>query len=117
MNKKLKLIFSEEIGTKYSRYPSSHNKDLIDTLINEEDEEKKKFFTNIFNLTFVDCLNHFRGSLKKDELLGMNILNNYLKDVNENNEDYYNLFKFFIFNFEKIVTEKKARKSIKNNSN
>ena len=117
LNKKLKLIFSEDISTKYSRYPSSHNKDLIDTLINEEDEVKRTFFTNVFNLTFFDCLNHFRGSLIKDELLGMNVLNNYLKEVNENNEDYYNLFKFFIFNFEKIVTEKKARKSIKNNSN
>ena len=55
INKTIKEIFSENISSKYSRHPPSHNKDIIEMLINEEDEIKKTTFTKIFSLTFLDC--------------------------------------------------------------
>lgn len=78
LNKTLREIFSENISTKYSRYSPSHNKNLIEFLINKKDEIKKTIFNKIFNITFLDCLKHFRGSVLFDELQGMNLLNKYI---------------------------------------
>ena len=60
--KTLKEIFSDDISTKYVSYSITHNKDLIQELINERDEEKRIKFNKLFNLTFFDCLKHFRGN-------------------------------------------------------
>ena len=112
LNKTLKEIFSENISSKYSRYSPSHNKDLIELLINEKDEVKKVTFNKIFNLTFLDCLKHFRGSVLRDELQGMNQLDKYIKErkINKDDKEYNIIFEYFINNFENIVMEKKARK-------
>ena len=111
LNKTLKSIFSENISTKYSRYSPSHNKDIIEFLINEKDEDKRNTFNIIFNLTFFDCLKHFRGSEIVEELNGLNQLEDYLNRIKifNNYDDYCNLLKFFINNFEKIIMEKKGR--------
>ena len=123
----MKKIFSEDIRTKYSRYPSSHNKHIIEILINESDEIKKSTFTKIFNLTFLDCLNHFRGgiSLKHsiistfffdknilDDFQGMNQINNYIKEgkIDNIDEEYCTIFNYFMNNFENIIMAKKTRK-------
>ena len=67
-------------------------------------------FKNIFNLTFVDCLNHFRGSKIVEELEGMNNLEEFLKDLKKaNDEEYCSLFKYFVINFETIIKERKSR--------
>jgi hypothetical protein len=114
LSKSLKSIFSEDISTKFINYPPTHNKDAIELLINEKDEKKRNIFNNIFNLTFSDCLNHFRGTNVIDELKGLNQLNNYINEIKEDNmaEEYCNLFKFFIYNFERIINEKKPRKRV-----
>ena len=65
LNEKLQSIFSEAISTKYKRYNKSHNKEIIKDLLNEKDDTKKLIFQKIFNLTFMDCLNHFRGRYSK----------------------------------------------------
>ena len=114
LSKSLKSIFSEDISTKFINYPPTHNKDAIELLINEKDEKKRNIFNNIFNLTFSDCLNHFRGTNVIDELKGLNQLNDYINEIKEDNmaEEYCNLFKFFIYNFERIINEKKPRKRV-----
>ena len=110
LNKKLVEIFSGDISSKYSRFPTNHNKELIKSLINENDEKKKILFNKIFNLSFVDCLNHFRGSKKIVELEGVSNLDNYLKSKKTNfNEEYSNLFKYFVNNYENVIIEKKSR--------
>ena len=48
-------------------------------------------FKNIFNLTFVDCLNHFRGSKIVEELEGMNNLEEFLKDLKKDIALYLNI--------------------------
>jgi hypothetical protein len=117
IDKTLKKIFSEDIRTKYSRYPPSHNKDIIEMLINESDDIKKSTFTKIFNLTFLDCLNHFIGGIILDDLQGMNQINNYIKEgkIDNIDEEYCTIFNYFMNNFENIIMAKKARKKKRKN--
>lgn len=68
LNKKLKSIFSKDISTKYKRYPHDYNKNLINSLLNEEDEQKRFIFEKIFNLTFLQCIEHIRSTKKIEEL-------------------------------------------------
>ena len=110
LNKTLKEIFSEVISTKYSNfYNENHNRDLIQQLLNEEDEEKKVFFNKIFNLTFIKCLKHFRGTEIIEELNGLESLDNILKKF-EDDKDYRENFKFYIFHFEEIIERKRIKK-------
>ena len=110
LEKTLGEIFSEDISSKYIQYPSAHNKKLIESLINDEDEQKRKIFNEIFNLTFLDCLNHFRGSKIIEELKGLNNLEEYLKRAKIiKDKEYCTIFKYFVNNFEKIIMDKKSR--------
>ena len=81
-------------------------------LINESDDIKKSTFTKIFNLTFLDCLNHFRGGIILDDLQGINQINNYIKEgkIDNIDEEYCTIFNYFMNNFENIIMAKKARK-------
>lgn len=108
INKKLKDIFSDNITMKYKKFNVEHNKILIESLLNEKDKEKKKFFTKLFNLTFLDCLNHFRGTKTIKELNDLEKYENICKKFEED-EDYLYSFKFFIENYEQIIGNKKAR--------
>ena len=69
--KSLKDIFSENISTKYTILPLNYNKILIEQLMNEHDKYKRLYFQNLFNLTFIQCLNHFRGKEIINELIGL----------------------------------------------
>ena len=114
MDKKLGEIFSDDISSKYSRYPSSHNRELIKSLINEEEERRRIIFWKLFNLTFADCLNHFRGSKKFEELEGLSNLDNYLKSKKMvNNKEYCDVFKYFVTDYERVIMGKKSRNRIK----
>ena len=109
IKKKLKDIFSEKVTSRCSTFNSDHNKNLITRLLNDENEEKRELFTKIFNLTFLDCLEHFRGTKDIKEL------NNLIKYEDickcfENDEDYLYSFKFYIENYEKIIQNKRERK-------
>ena len=89
---------------------------LIESLINDKDEKKRNLFNKIFNLTFSDCLKHFRGSEKIVELDGINDLKDYLKSQKINDdENYCTIFKYFINNYETIIKEKKSRNRTKKN--
>ena len=116
LNKTLKEIFSEDISTKYSNYNRDHNKVLIERLINEKNEEKRIYFQKLFNLTFLQCLKHFRNSELIEELKGLQLFQEFkngLNDDNENDNDnnyYIKLIKFYINSFEDILMKKKSRK-------
>jgi hypothetical protein len=60
IKKTLQEIFSEDISKRYTNFPSNHNKELINRLLNEEDEEKKNYFTKLFNISFSEALHHFQ---------------------------------------------------------
>ena len=106
--KTLKDIFSENISMRCSRYNLDHNKKLIKSLINDKDKEKRKLFEKIFNLTFLQCLKHFRGSEKIKELEKLTKYEDVCKSM-EDDEDYLYTFKYYIENYEKIMEKKKSR--------
>jgi len=108
LNKTLKDIFSEDISTKYSTHSLSHNKELIKNLLNETDEEKRIKLNKLFNLTFIECLRHFRGSEFIEELRGLDSLESVLKKF-ENDKVYLDEFNGYCFKFEEVIQKKKNR--------
>ena len=111
-NKKISEIFSENISTRYTNYLPQHNKLLIERLKNEEDENKNKYFNNILDLTFKDCLNHFIGKTFIEELDGMKRFENLLDSLDDDKE-YINILKYYLENFENILNNKNPRKTKK----
>ena len=113
VNKKLKDIFSQEISSRFCNYSSDHNKKVIESLVNEGDEEKRNYFNNLFNITFMDCLKYFREEkeIKEiEELKGLERLSSVKeKLLKENEENYVNYFVYFIENFEKFINSKKKK--------
>ena len=108
LHKTLKEIFSENISTKYSYYSNDYNRNLIEELLNESDYEKRMKFKNLFSLTFLDCLMHFRGNKIFDELKGLESFNKYKKKF-EDDEEYLDLFDYYISHFEEIINKKRHR--------
>jgi hypothetical protein len=107
-------IYSGDITNKYTNFPKNHNKVLIQKLINEKDETKRNYFNRLFNLTFFDCLEHFRGSKNIEELEGLTKINEALKEFDDN---YKQCVSQYIKNYECIINNKKPRNRSKNNIN
>ena len=72
INNKIKNIYNNNIGhgnsekrllclKAHSLYSKDHNKKIIESLINDEDEKRINYFTNLFGLKFEDCLKNFKG--------------------------------------------------------
>ena len=112
LNKTLQEIFSDNISKKYTNFPLNHNKNLINRLLNEEDEEKRKYFNKLFNLTFIDALHHFQGKSIIKELSGLKTYKEVIKKY-EDDKDYYENLSYHLTNFEEIINSKKSRKSKK----
>ena len=66
-------------------------------------------------MTFIDCLNHFRGSAIFEELNGLKKFEKYFKDqkVGNDKELYEKVLKYCLFNYEKEIMNKKERNRIK----
>ena len=111
-------IFSENISTKCTNYHKSHNKNLIENLLNDdEDINRKKYFNNLFNLTFLDCLKHFRGSEEIKELIGLKTFD-CIKTDYEDDVDYLKTLHYQFMNFENIINKKRVKKRyVKDNLN
>ena len=111
LNKKLKEILSS-ISKKYTNYLSNKNEELIEYLINLED--KGKYFQELFDLSFVGCLKHIRGTKNTELLNDLPKLDNILIQNEKNiNEKEINNYKYIINNYESIIDIKKARKKKK----
>ena len=119
LNKKLKDIFSENITKRYSNYLPEKNKYLIEELINEQDEEKKIYFNELFNLTFLDCLEHFINKKSIPILQDLELFEDIIKvpekskkkNLNANEEDdYIKTLQDYLENYEYILRKKKPRK-------
>ena len=111
LNKTLLSIFSQDISTKYSKHPPDHNKEIIGKLLNDKDPDKREFFSGLFNLTFLEVLNHFRGTYYNDKLNGLKNFDDFCQEKNKNSldEEYKKIFKFFLMNYEKEILTKKTR--------
>ena len=115
LKKTLKDIFSEAVTGRITNYPSDRNKQIVQELINEKDDFKRKFFKGLFNLTFLECLKYFRGDdIDIPYLYGFTKFSE-IKDKfgNKNDKNYLEHISIYLNDFEKILYKKKPRKSKK----
>jgi hypothetical protein len=109
--KTLGEIFSEDISSRYTNNRKDHNKILIEKLMEDKDEAKKNYFQKLFNITFVDCLEHFRGDKEIEELKGLISFKDLeLEDIKKDKE-YQETLNHYVYNYEIITSRKKERKS------
>ena len=109
LHKNLEEIFSETSGG-ISSYLKNHNNNLIKSLKNEIDYKKRNYFQNLFNLTFLQCINHINGTEIHQELLGIKNRSEIL-DKFSDDKDYVKLLEFYFCNYELIINSKKGRMS------
>ena len=86
LNKTIGEIFSAPISTRCSSLPRNKNEILIKELMNEEDEEKRIYFTKLFNLSFIECLEHFSNVKPVDILKGLKLFDEMKNDPVELNK-------------------------------
>ena len=110
INEKLINIFSEDVSSKMVNYGLDYNRKVIDQLIENQTNQAKVLAC--LDRTFLECLEHFRGTKYYKELAGLekeydNVING-LRNSGET-EEYIALFKDFVGRFEIYYQTKKAR--------
>jgi hypothetical protein len=108
LNKTLRDILSDDISSRFTLFPLDHNKNLINQLLNEKDENKREYFNKYFNLNFLECLEHFRGNKIIEELKGLKGINS-LDSKYKEDESYLKYLKYYFNNFESILNKKRTR--------
>ena len=112
----LRELFSNDISKKYlKKFKKSYNREIIQSLYKDNNNTKT---IGILNMTFKECLDYLSGSNFNNELQGLEIeykkiIDSFKKDGES--EEYINLFKYYIKNFENYYNNK--RKTKKNNNN
>ena len=114
LNKKLKEIFSS-ISNKYTAVLNTKNQNLIDYLINLE--EHGKYFNELFELSFLDCLEHIRGTKNSELLDELPKIDDIINNEGILDEDEINIYKDIINNYELIIEKKKKRRAKKTKKN
>ena len=114
LNKKLKEIFSS-ISNKYTAVLNNKNQNLIDYLINLE--EHGKYFKELFELSFLDCLEHIRGTKNSELLDELPKIDDIINNEGILDEDEINIYKDVINNYELIIEKKKKRRTKKTKKN
>ena len=110
LNRTLGDKFSDTINSRFTDYLPFHNKNLLlERLVNEEDEEKSKYFNKLFNLTFLQCFKHFKGIDYIEELDGMKCFYD-IKEKYNHDKEYKDVLNFYINNFDNIINKKKIKK-------
>ena len=118
LEKSIGDILSENISTRYTKYPLFHNKKLIDFLKkNEQDINRNNYSNKLFNLSFKDALNHFRESNNIEVLKGMKTFNSIKQDLKDKEEDYIKMLDYFIQNYEIILYNQRIREQKKREIN
>ena len=112
LDKNLKDIFSENISGRFNNFPKTYNKTLIESLLNEEDEEKKSYFIELFNITFSDCLDYFMDNKNNNKKLEGFIKFSSIKEslIQQEGKNYIDAFIYFLKNFKNIINNKKSRR-------
>ena len=111
LDKNLKDIFSENVSKRLSNFSPMHNKILIESLMNEEDNEKRNFFINLFKITFGECLRYFREDpIDIKELKGYPKLSSIKNElIEKQGKEYANSLIYHLKHFEEIINNKKSR--------
>ena len=110
IRKTLKEILSQNITKQINFYDQDHNKKLIESLL----FEKKEKFEKLFNLTFIECVQHFIGDKHIEELNGLTLFtelkDQIIKKHGKEGELYYENLKLFLKDFENKINKAKLRK-------
>lgn len=121
LNTTLKKIFSRDVGkkvAKYSIYGENYNKNLIKKI--EENYKKYKNTNDILNMTFFQCLEHFRKSEYYEELSGLELeYDNIINEMKKTEEkDYVGSFGAYLNTYEEIYKNKRPKnKKVKKKEN
>ena len=111
IHKKLKDIFSDDISNKYKTFEPKYNQKVIEKLMNEENLEKKEKFTKLFNITFIESLEHLCGKKIIEGLEGFGTLDEFIDNYfKKEEEEYKKIIKANILDYEKNIYAKKQRK-------
>ena len=113
LTKTLKDIFSGDISARFYNFSKDYNRELIKSLIQDKDEERKQYFIKLFNITFIECLKYFRENeeaLITEELNGFKKIS-LIKDelIKKHGNDYVEMLIHYLNNFEEIINNKKGR--------
>ena len=107
LKKSLKIILSWDISPKYTNYLRSHNKELIEYLINEV---QGKNYNEIFDLSFLDCIEYIRGTKYINILKGLETIDDIIKIDEQNmDKDEIDTYKTLFLNYEDILKDKNSR--------
>ena len=110
IKKTLKEILSKKITKRIKYFSEDHNKRVIEKVL----EEKKGKFEKLFNITFIECLDHFIGNKKIEVLNGFTLFNELKENIVKKNKDegisYYENLEIFLKEFEKRINDSKPRK-------
>ena len=113
LNKTLKDILSQNITKQITLYDQDHNKKVIDKII----LEKKDIFEKLFNLTFIQCLDHFIENKKIEELNGLTLYSELKEEIinkyENDGESCYENLKLFLKQFQNKINRAKSRKKRK----
>jgi hypothetical protein len=108
MDSKLKTIFSNnDINGKFKLCEKDYNKNVIDEIYKNNIQE----IINIFELTFLEAFNIFRGT-NGNEFTDFEKLNTVLEELKlkENDNEYVSKFQKVVMDFENYYLQKKPRK-------
>ena len=117
LNKTLFEIFSSKITGRITNFLSDYNEKIIDNLLKDKDDNKRKYFNDLFNLTFTQSLNHFNGTIYYKELDGMKRMVDEVKKESKGDEEYEIHLNHYFLHFEEIINNKKGKKNKDNKKN
>ena len=112
LNETLENIFSKNISHRYKKYDLEHNKNLINKLLKDKNTKRRQIFHNLFSKTFLECLEHFRGTKNIYELEGITTFDK-IKIKYENDPDYLATLDYKLKLYEEIIKNQKGRKEEK----
>lgn len=105
LNTKLKEIFSGDISGKFTNFLINKNEKLLQNLI------KIDYFKELFELTFLQCIEHINGTKFIPLLEGFETLDEILLNEEEKlKENDIENYKYIIVNYKQCVENKFSRK-------
>ena len=108
LDQKIVVFLANDVAANYKRYEKDHNIKIIEMLKKSEELGE---LGEIFNLTFLDCVNHFCGK-KKEALNGFIEWKNYKnKLVERDGEKFTELFGDVLRNYKTVISKRFFRKN------
>ena len=109
INMTFKEIFSNKVSTKCKKVSQDQNKNAINNLLNDKDEERRNYFNKIFNLKFIDVLKYLRGETGGLEILEGLEFDKVCWNKIQKKENLLRYFTLLMSCYEKLWEERKPR--------